>query len=135
MSQIECKTCGNEFSDSNGCILCEGREVLKKERALKNDKEKPDLSLIPRISHAEHAKALQVGTRKYGRYNYTKGHEASQLMAAMLRHATAWFSGEESDPVDGQHHLGSVMACCSMILHEMELGTMIDDRYKPKQGE
>lgn len=102
------------------------------EVAAKNDKEKVDLSLIPMISHIEHAKAFMVGERKYNRYNYCKGHKASQLVGAMLRHATAYFNGEDHDPVDGQHHLGSVMACCSMILRQAELGTLKDDRFKPE---
>lgn len=98
--------------------------------ASKNDKEKVDLSLIPKISNTEHAKAFMVGERKYSRYNYCKGHKASQLVAAAKRHLDAWFECEERDPVDGQHHLGSVMACCSMILRQQELGTLKDDRYK-----
>lgn len=98
--------------------------------AAKNDQEKVDLSLIPYISSIEHAKAFMVGEKKYGRYNYCKGHKASQLIGALKRHAEAWFNGEEIDPKDGQHHLGSVMACCSMILRQMELGTLKDDRYK-----
>lgn len=99
--------------------------------ASKNDKEKVDLSLIPRISSIEHAKAFMVGEKKYSRYNYCKGHKASQLVAAAKRHLDAWFENEEHDPIDGQHHLGSVMACCSMILRQQELGTLKDDRFKP----
>lgn len=98
--------------------------------ASKNDYDKIDLSLIPYVSNLEHAKAFMVGEKKYGRYNYCKGHKASQLVAALLRHANAWNAGEEHDPKDGQHHLGSVMACCSMILRQMELNTLRDDRFK-----
>lgn len=97
--------------------------------ASKNDSAKIDLSLIPKISNIEHAKAFMVGEKKYGRYNYCKGHKASQLIAAAKRHLDAWFEGENHDPIDGQHHLGSVMACCSMILRQQELGTLKDDRY------
>lgn len=42
----------------------------------------------------------------------------------------AWFEGEETDLIDGQPHLGSVRACCAMILRQQELGTLMDDRYK-----
>lgn len=105
-------------------------EGLVAQAASKNDKEKVDLSLIPKISNTEHAKAFMVGERKYSRYNYCKGHKASQLVAAAKRHLDAWFECEERDPVDGQHHLGSVMACCSMILRQQELNTLKDDRYK-----
>src|ERR1700761_3491157 len=103
---------------------------VQEQSASKNDQDKVDLSLIPMISNIEHAKAFMVGEKKYGRYNYTKGHKASQLAAAAQRHLNAWFNGEEHDPKDGQHHLGSVMACCSMILRQAELGTLKDDRFK-----
>lgn len=98
--------------------------------ASKNDQTKPDLSLIPYVAEVELARAFMVGQKKYGRYNYTKGHNASQLIAAAKRHLAAWFQGEETDPIDGQHHLGSVMACCAMLLRQQELGTLKDDRFK-----
>lgn len=101
--------------------------------ASKNDKEKPDLSLIPKIALEAAAKAFQVGEKKYGRYNFYKGHRASQLVAAMIRHATAWMDGEELDPVDGQPHLGSVIATAAMILQQQKLGTLKDNRYKPDE--
>lgn len=82
------------------------------------------------ISNIEHAKAFMVGEKKYSRYNYCDGFKASQGIAALLRHANKWFNGEEYDSEDGQHHLGAVMACASMILRQAELGTLIDDRYK-----
>ncbi len=98
--------------------------------AKKNDQGKVDLSLIPYVAQVEEAKAFMVGEEHYGRYNYCEGMEASRLMAALLRHANKWFNVEEFDPVDGQHHLGSVRACAAMILRQQELGTLIDDRYK-----
>lgn len=99
-------------------------------RAIKNDSGKPDLSLIPYCSMIEEARALEVGMRKYGRYNYCGGMELSRIVGALLRHAFAFFNGEECDPVDGQPHLGSIKACCSLISRMRELGTLIDDRYK-----
>jgi len=96
--------------------------------ASKNDSDKADLSLIPFIALKEEAKAFTVGANKYGRLNYLKGHKASKLVAAAMRHLLAWNEGEENDPEDGQHHLGSVRACCAMILRQMEIGTLKDDR-------
>lgn len=98
--------------------------------ASKHDKEKTDLSLIPMVAMIAEAKALMIGEKKYGRYNYTKGHKASQLVAAAQRHLLAWFEGEELDPQDGQPHLGSVRACIAMLLRQQELGTLKDDRFK-----
>lgn len=105
---------------------------MSEQKAAKNDQQKPDLSLIPYIASVEEAKAFMVGEKKYGRYNYCKGHKASQLVAAMQRHLMAWFQGEDHDPIDGQHHLGAVRACTAMLLRQQELGTLIDDRYKPE---
>lgn len=103
------------------------------DKASKNDEAKPDLSLIPKVFLDEVAKAFMVGQAKYGRYNYCKGHDVSQLVAAIMRHTTAYFNGEEYDPVDGQHHLGSVGACVAMILRQQELGTLKDNRFKVEQ--
>lgn len=98
--------------------------------AAKNDKEKVDLSLIPGVFLEAVARAFMVGEKKYGRYNYCKGHKASQLLAAMARHWSAYNDGEENDPIDGQPHLGSIGACIAMLLRQKELGTLKDDRFK-----
>lgn len=103
--------------------------------ASKHDGDKADLSLIPYVSQIEHAKAFMVGEKKYGRYNYCKGMEASRIVSAALRHITAWFNGEENDPQDGQHHLGAARACLAMLLRQQELGTMKDNRYKHDNGQ
>jgi len=103
---------------------------MSEEKASKNDQAKPDLSLLPNIFLVEVAKAFMVGEKKYGRYNYCKGHNVTQLIAAILRHAAAYNDGEEFDPIDGQHHLGSVGACVAMILRQQELGTLKDNRFK-----
>lgn len=109
-----------------------GDEAYVPQSASKNDQDKVDLSLIPYIALKAEAKAFMVGEKKYKRYNYTKGHKASQLVAAAMRHLVAWNEGEENDPTDGQPHLGSVRACCAMILRQAELGTLKDDRFDPE---
>lgn len=108
----------------------ESKEIAKKDARAEG---KPDLALIPMIALIEAAKALKVGEHKYGRYNYEKGHLASELVAAALRHLLAWNEGEELDPKDGQPHLGSVIANISMLLRQKEIGTLIDNRSKAKK--
>lgn len=105
-------------------------ELAPPPHASKNDKEKPDLSLLPKVFLEEVAKAFMVGERKYGRYNYCKGHTSAQLIAAALRHLTAYNEGEEYDPVDGQSHLGAAGANIAMLLRQQELGTLKDNRFK-----
>lgn len=96
----------------------------------KDDSTKADLSLVPRVALEECARAFMLGEKKYGRYNYCKGHEASRLIAAAQRHLTSWFDGEDNDQESGRTHLGHALACVSMILRQQELGTLIDNRYK-----
>ncbi len=50
--------------------------------AKKNDNGKRDLSLIPMIALTKEAEAFEVGLRKYSRYNYCEGMEASRLISA-----------------------------------------------------
>lgn len=116
-------------------IAHEGEAVSESKSASKNDQTKADLSLIPQVALIAAARAFEVGEKKYSRYNFYKGHKASQLVAAMMRHATAWMEGEECDPIDGQPHLGSVIATAAMILQQQKLGTLKDNRYKPEPEE
>lgn len=99
----------------------------------KFDSNKPDLSLIPRIAEETLARVMQYGEKKYGRYNYTKGIEASRMVAAAKRHLSAWFDGEDLDKESGVSHLGHVMACCLIILRQEELGTLVDNRFKKEK--
>lgn len=114
----------------SGVMYVQGNGPSHGGTATKNDQDKPDLSLIPQVLLVEIAKAFMVGEKKYGRYNYTKGHNSSQLIAAALRHLTAYNDGQDYDPTDGQHHLGSVGACIGMLLRQEELGTLKDNRFK-----
>lgn len=100
---------------------------------LKNDKGKRKLSLVPMVAVEAAAEAFEVGEKKYGRYNYYKGMSASRLIDALLRHVNAFNEGEERDPIDGQLHLGSVIACASMILQLQKMGNLDDDRYKGEE--
>ena len=93
------------------------------------DDGKPDLSLIPSVAEESMARAMMHGTNKYGRYNYCKGHEAGKLIASARRHLSAWYNGEENDKESGVSHLGHAMCNIAMLLRQIELGTMRDDRY------
>jgi hypothetical protein len=96
----------------------------------KNDGEKIDLSLVPKPAMEAIGRALMFGAKKYGRYNYTQGFESSRLIAACLRHVSAWQDGEDLDPESGLSHLDHAIACLSMLLHNNSLGTTTDNRRK-----
>lgn len=95
------------------------------------DDGKPDLSLIPFVAEVAMAQAFMYGSKKYGRYNYCKGHDLSQLIASAKRHISKFYAGEDVDNESGIHHLGHAMVNLAMILQEIELGTIKDDRFKP----
>jgi hypothetical protein len=95
------------------------------------DDGKPDLSLIPYAAEVAMAQAFMYGSKKYGRYNYCSGHDLSKLIASAKRHISKFYAGEDNDNESGVHHLGHAMVNLAMILQELDLGTLIDDRYKP----
>jgi hypothetical protein len=94
----------------------------------KFDAGKADLSLIPLPALEQTARAFMLGEKKYGRYNYTNGLEASRLIGASLRHISSWMEGEDTDPESGASHLGHASACLAMVLHCVALGTLKDNR-------
>lgn len=102
--------------------------------AKKDRSGKPDLSLIPYCVEAEVAKAMMNGEERYGRYNYCNGHKFSDLVGAAKRHLGKFMDGEDVAPDSGVHHLGHAIANCLMMLHQIELGTAKDNRYKPDAG-
>lgn len=109
--------------------------MTKKEKAKHFDEGKPDLSLIPYAAEVVMAQAFTYGAQKYGRYNYCKGHNLSQLIASARRHLSKFYGGEDVDDESGVHHLGHALVNLAMILHQKELGTLIDDRYKKEKQE
>ena len=110
------------------------------EKASKNDTldNKPDYSLIPKVLLDQIAYVMMAGQDKYGRYNYTKGHKINQLTSAAARHLKHIEDNEDldkdtSDRVNQEiHHAACVCANMLMLLHQRELGTLEDDRFKPK---
>lgn len=66
---------------------------------------------------------------KYGRSNYRSiGVRASIYFDALIRHAYAWFEGEECDPDSGLPHLSHALACLAIIVDADAAGKMTDDR-------
>lgn len=90
---------------------------------------KVPLWLLSPIASAHWALAQFSGMTKYGAWNWrVAGVRSSVYLSAAMRHLAAYLSGEETDPVDGTHHLGNVMACCAILLDARAAGTLTDDR-------
>lgn len=99
-------------------------------KALKNDSDKVDWSLIPKEATEEMLKVFMFGEKKYARFNYRNGFNSNRLVAAAMRHITSWNDGEDLDPESGLTHLGHAMCCLAMLLTNQIDGTMTDGRYK-----
>ena len=97
----------------------------------KDDAGKLRYDLLPADALELVIKLYGDGAKKYGERNWEKGLGYGQVFAAMMRHAWAWFRGQDydSDPVgSSQHHMASVAWCALTLLayHLRKTGT--DDR-------
>jgi len=74
----------------------------------KYDGGKARYDLIPPEALHQLALLYGKGAAKYGDRNWEKGLPWGRVFAALMRHAWAWWRGEDNDPEDGQHHLIAV---------------------------
>lgn len=85
------------------------------------------------VAIAHGARAMMDGAAKYGPFNWRDNAVvASIYVDALMRHAAAWFDGEELATDSGVHHLGHVVANAAILLDALETGNLIDDR--PPKG-
>lgn len=128
--------------DENKCYYCDsyaveaiaGRPVCnahallpRKNLGVKNDQEKPDLTLLDREALEETAKVLMFGAKKYSRDNWRNGISKERLLAAALRHIHASNSGEIKDSESGLSHLAHGLCCLMFALHFEVKGEKNDD--------
>lgn len=90
---------------------------------------KVSISKLPFIGVIHGAHAMMDGARKYGPYNWRSNKVVAGIyIDALVRHAAAWFDGEENATDSGVNHLGHVIACASILLDAQETGNLVDDR-------
>lgn len=100
--------------------------------ARKDDSGKARFDLIPAEALEDIAKNYAFGAKKYGDHNWRKGLAYSRVFAAMMRHAWAWWRGQDNDPEFALSHLTAV-AWCAMTLLAFSKNTKyssFDDRSK-----
>lgn len=91
--------------------------------------QKPRLDLLERSMLEEVSRAMAAGADKYGIANYREVEtHVRTYVAAVLRHALAFLSGEDIDPESGVHHMACVGSNVNVFFGAHEAGTMIDDR-------
>lgn len=97
---------------------------------------KPErFDLLPWAELAEVARLYGQGAKKYDDRNWEKGYELSLSFAAMMRHATLFWSGEDHDPETGCNHMASVVfhALAMMRFTNGTYPQALDNRPRPVQ--
>lgn len=95
-----------------------------------------DLIPVSALTHlAEH---YGKGAEKYEDRNWERGYEWSLSYAALQRHLTAWWNGEDVDAETGHSHLDAVMFHAFALRTFIETHPEFDDRpvrrSVPQQG-
>ncbi len=85
---------------------------------LKYDSDKPDWSLIPLSEVQKIVEIMTFGAKKYLPNNWMLV-DKQRYLAALLRHLTAWQSGEINDPESGLPHLSHTM-CNALFLSYLD---------------
>jgi len=96
----------------------------------KNDDGKPDLSLIPKVALWGMGAALTYGAKKYSRHNFRSGLSYSRLIAACMRHVSAFNEGEDNDTESLLSHIDHALASLAMLKFMIAERSELDDRYK-----
>jgi len=95
----------------------------------KSDVGKNRLELLPYDAINEVGKVLTLGADKYGPRNWEKGIDYGRVYAALQRHATAWWLGQDKDPETGLSHLAHCAANALFLLaYEQRGRRALDDR-------
>lgn len=87
-----------------------------------------DLIPVSALTHlAEH---YGKGAEKYEDRNWERGYEWSLSYAALQRHLTAWWNGEDVDEETGHSHIDAVMFHAFALRTFLETHPEFDDRPK-----
>jgi len=86
--------------------------------------------LIPIGALTALAEHYGAGATKYDDNQWRKGYEWSKSYAALQRHLTAWWAGEDNDPELGSSHLAAVAWHAFTLLTFIQEQPDFDDRFK-----
>lgn len=85
--------------------------------------------LIPVGALTALAEHYGVGAEKYDENQWRKGYEWSKSYAALQRHLTAWWGGEDIDAETGSSHLAAVAWHSFTLLTFIHEQPDFDDRF------
>lgn len=100
--------------------------------------------LIPSEALEAVARVYGTGSAKYSDRNWERGYRYGLSFAALMRHAWAWWRGEDTDNESGESHLAHVAwhALTLMTFRSRRIGTddrsmvfpVLDNRLRPLVG-
>lgn len=102
---------------------------------VKYDGGKPKWDLLPSDALEEIVKVYTMGAVKYAPHNWAQGMSWSRVFAAMMRHAWAYWRGEDIDPESGLNHMAHVGWGALTLLAYAKRDVGLDDRFKLTKGE
>lgn len=110
----------------------EVRVINEKTGGAKGSKDER-FDLIPYEALAEIARVYGMGAKKYDLHNWRKGYDWGLSYAAMMRHATQFWQGEDLDQESGLPHMAHAAWHCLTLLTFMQEHRDLDDRFSTVQ--
>jgi len=117
------------------CFGCGKASDNTSDKADRLNDGKPKLSMVLEASNALDgaARVLMFGANKYDRGNWRKGLNHTEICDSLLRHLTAYLSGEDNDQDSGLPHVDHIQ-CNALFLSEMyHTKRGVDDRSNKLQ--
>ena len=89
---------------------------MEKEKATRHNEGKRKWSLVHFKSLEPMIEVLEYGEKHYGKGNWQKGLDKTEILESMMRHLTDLMDGEQNDKESGLHHIGHIM--CNAMFYE-----------------
>lgn len=80
------------------------------DKATRYNAGKPRWSLVDHASLEPLVRVLEFGETKYGRWNWKKGLDKTEILESLYRHLICLIDGEEFDKETKLHHIGHIMS-------------------------
>ena len=90
------------------------------DKAIRYNAGKPRWSLVDHKSLEPLVRVLEFGENKYGRFNWKKGLDKTEILESLYRHLISLMDGQEFDEETGLHHIGHIMSNAMFYSYFME---------------
>jgi hypothetical protein len=109
--------------------------MLYMEQAERFNSNKLRWSLVDFKSIEPLVRVLEFGANKYGYHNWKKGMPVTEVTESLMRHLTAFMSGEDIDPESKESHIGHIQCNAMFLTYILEnMRDKWDDRVTSPKG-